>query len=268
MKKLISLFLAFNLLIPPCFSATTNNAINNSGSFAPGVMLTGVSYPRIHGALMASGDNDLYTVPTGKRLIVFAGRCYNSTGSSITAIYKVKISATYYVMAANTTCTNGTDGTLTLSAYILNAGESVSINTSAQDLDVTINGILYDATVPMYSVHVTSLSTGDNTIYTVPSGKTAYIVDSVPSTTSPNPFVCGTIRMRNEAGGSRTITGYVVASGQSSGSGYQVREGVSISDSGFLTLTSCSNMNAGDFVVVNTSSGTGTQRVWLNVIEA
>lgn len=265
MKKLISFLIVLSLIVPPCFAATQNNAVNSVGSSPWGITLTGVSYPAIRVNNAGTGNIDLYTVPTGKKLFIFNGRWTNTTGGTINATYQIKIGGTYYVFAAATSAGANTDGVLTRSGYVLNPGDIVSINTDASGLTVNLNGILFDSTVPITSTHGTTLSTGDNTIYTCPTGKTAFLLDTENPTQSP--FNAGIFRQRNESGATRTYSTYVVPSGQSPADAYAVRKSVNVTNNNFLTSTASANLNAGDFLAINTDSGTGTQRYWFTVME-
>src|SRR5262249_3446826 len=115
------------------------------------------------------GHNDIYTCPTGKRAIVVESTMYNHAGISSTIFMEVKISGTYY---PTTLSVNPSDQTATSrsNTYILEAGESVSVNISAQPVNVFTQILEFDNTANIRTVKITSFGAGDNTVYTVPGG--------------------------------------------------------------------------------------------------
>jgi hypothetical protein len=58
------------------------NSIGGGSFIYP--QLTGVKFLNAFGSNLSTGDNDLYTVPTGKKaLVCSAGRAYNQSGGNI-----------------------------------------------------------------------------------------------------------------------------------------------------------------------------------------
>lgn len=92
------------------------------------VNLPNVANAQIYNSNTAAGDNDLYTVPAGKRAIA---ACYHFNPSLMTStIYQeVKIGGTYYKVTANQTPNFDITGTTGVwGGIVLEAGQSLSVN--------------------------------------------------------------------------------------------------------------------------------------------
>jgi len=268
MKK----FIIFLALCGTLSAQRIQNSINNPLSSLGSLNLSGGVPKNIFVSHITSGNVDLYTPAAGKRALVSNFTVYNDSAGTPTGYPEVKVSATYYPLAsvAATIAANTTsnivfglilDSTTTLA---FNAGTTAVINVWASIIE-------YDATVPVFSKYVAGLASGNNTIYTVTSGRTGCLL----STTSSNKdaaFGLNTgaksVGYFNGSGGSRTITVNLVPSGGSVATtnlfGFSISTGNNALYAGAVG-SAC--LSAGDFVNIATDANTATQFAWVNVIE-
>lgn len=216
-------------------------------------------------ASVNTGDTDLYTVPTGKKALICNQNSYNSSVGNITYFWQIKVSSTYYRISSSVTLATGnrTSSTTVPAAIVLSAGESISINTATNNgLNVWIRVIEFDATFAgVKTARILSLANGDNTLYTVPAGKTAIILGTHMEM---NP---GTINFCNASGASRDVIIYIVPSGETAGTTNQVFPTTAVGNGVFQQFTVNASMDAGDFIVINTNSGTAGQNAYVTYME-
>jgi hypothetical protein len=223
--------------------------------------LTGASYPSIHGLAMASGTTDIYTVGVGKRLFVAMVMYQNASGSGITFSVNAKISGTYYRITNDTTLSTGN-----LNAsnpyFVFEAGESIAITTTGSGGSVYVYGVLYDSSVPFYSPRLTTLASGDNTLYTAQAGITALPL-------SPFGFltVGGHTFYSNASGGVRNVQWYQVPSGSSVGTSTQILFTTGVNNNAINNFARYTNLGPGDSIVINTNAATATQFAWMTIME-
>lgn len=217
---------------------------------------------------ISTGDTDLYTVPTGKRAIVTTMCGFNPSAGSITWYPKVKISGTYYRLNSGSAAGAGTFSAPTSVSFILEAGEILAINTiTTNGLNVSTSIIEFDAASPLKTVKLAGLSTGDNTLYTCPSGKTALPLGPSLLFGGINPTVfCPFLYVVGDASGGDTFVLHLVPSGGSAGSTNKIAT-VTPSANARGTASFAGSLGAGDFIVVNASTGDAAQIAWMNLVE-
>lgn len=146
------------------------NAINLcSGWPVESFSFTGAKYRGVYGANLSAGDNDLYTVPAGKKAQFMNITFYNSSGTGRVATPQIKISGTYYQVTFAPTV--GSLGVATSQPSIIaNAGEILSVNlaTGATGFNIRAVVIEFDDSVGLKSARVLSLASGNNTPNLVP----------------------------------------------------------------------------------------------------
>lgn len=211
---------------------------------------------------MTAGENDIYTVPAGKKLFVPQWQFNNTTGVAIVCIMKVKIGATYYRLEVNfNVAANGT-GNSGSWGYIFNAGEIVAVNAAAAGVSFAARGFLFADTVPFKSVRLNSMAVGDNELYPCPPDKTAivYGFGGGGFHSAPN------IVITNDTGAAITFKTSVVPSGIANALIYQ-KNSASLATASKTTHFAEALLAAGDRIIVNSSSATAGQTAAAHVYE-
>lgn len=229
--------------------------------------LSNASFVNASALNVASGSiTDIYTCPSGKKAALYNTNIY--TPSSSTVNWYFKSGGNYYVLDRETV--NGGNDYL-LSGIVLDAGEGLSVDTTVSGLNIWFSIIEFDDDVPLKSVKTLSLSTGDNTVYTCPSGKTAIPywdnlcrnLDSAAVLTATNG-----VSYQNSSGTTRTIHMYCVPNGGSTATTNEITNGArSISNGNHGNNRVIPYLTAGDYFVVNVDANTATQWVYVTVWE-
>lgn len=248
-------------------SSATNGQSWKSALSWGGVPLQNIKFPSGQLANAGSGDIDAYTCPTNRRAMILSVQAYNTAGTTTNWHPQVKISGTYYQLQVDSAI--GTLGQATLSSssinYILDPNEIFSIHTSQSGLNLILRIVEFDNTSNIKSSKLTTLASGNNTVYTCPANKTAMLLSGelIPLYATSATQAC----YMNNSGGSRNIIWYVVPSGQSVGSTYQFITTTAVGSNTRSNLTLMASLNTGDFIVINTNANTATQMAWVNVLE-
>lgn len=246
----------------PVLDATNFTNIPSDGGFGY-PSLSGFKYVRISGGNLQIGDNDLYIVPEGKKCLIGIGRgiAYNTSGGTVVIFGQMKISSTYYRMTSNNSVTAGNTNGLTFQSFVLNAGESYSVNADATGLNYFLSGIEFDDTeTELKTYYDLSLTSGNQTLYTVPAGKNAIGTYNLFNTNTH-------VAVVNDSGGSINYYIHNVPSGDSADSTNQVGPTSAAADNTIKTLNIESGLDSGDFIVVNSSSANAGQIAWVTVYE-
>lgn len=233
---------------------------SSSGSFSflspAGTILPNLVFRNVYKNITATGNTDLYTCPTNKRAIACEIALFNNSGVTITSGFyaTIKVSGTYYQSTPAATVSNLTNGSRS-SHYILEAGETIAVNVNQQPCNVWGGVMEFDNTSNLKSAKLTAFVVGDNTVYTVPVGKTSVIL---PNTFTSCNGTIGTLSYGNSSGTTRSITFNVVNSGGSPGTTNQIAPTTSVPSPNILFSPSITGftMVSGDFFSINTD---GTQ---------
>jgi hypothetical protein len=189
----------------------------------------------------------------------------NNSGVGNISLYpEIKVSGTYYrLQTTSAPLANGSQNTnFTAIGYIAEAGEIIAINTATNNGAMVSAGVVqFDNTCLLYSSKLTSLSAGDNTVYTVPSGKTATLLSAVFGTSIGS---IGAMVYVNASGGARTFSWKFKPSG---GSATLLAPSQSPGDGTRTQVATALSMAAGDSIIINTDAATATQFAWVNVME-
>lgn len=212
--------------------------------------------------ISGSGHNDIYTVPAGKKALILPNfRVMNLSAGSIDAYTEIKVSATYYRMGTTAASfTTGTGGSLgATTGFVLNAGESLSINcATTAGLAVRGAAIEFDAAeTRVATARILALTSGDQTLLTVPAGKSVAII------TSTVPANLGIVTIANNSGGSLNYYVNEVPSGDSVASANQMYPATAIADKGATAFQIGATLTAGDIISVNSSGSGAGQVAWV-----
>ena len=248
----------------PCVlgaSCTVSGGSGGSGPIAgaPGSLMNNSKYVGVAGAgHVASGDVDLYTVPSGKIGIIVGANAYNDSMSAVDVFWEVKIGGTYYQIVQSHSVMGGALYSGQDVDIILPAGETFSVNVGTGSV-INPSAEIWeaDATSNLASAIVTSFISGDNTIFTSPTGRSASLLPGFVDVGPVNLYYF------NASGGTTLTSWNLVPSGGSVGTNNLLSSGNSITTGTAGNIQADISMNAGDFVSLNTNS-TGKQIAWIN----
>lgn len=214
-----------------------------------------------------TGDNDVYTVPAGRKAIVVGIAFWNISGTSPNVVGKMKVSGTYYRATATTAITSGTATTIR-GIIPLEAGDAFNLNFSA---GITCNVILsiieFDAVSPVTIARLLgTLINGDNTLYTCPAGYTACPLTLLDISKSGSTGV-GTYVYENESGGTLTLVTNIVASGGSASANNKIGSN-SASNNAVTSPSIPFSLEAGDFISINSGSNNANQAAFAIFFES
>jgi hypothetical protein len=211
-----------------------------------------------------SGNVDLYTVPSDKKLLVsYQLNFYNNTAGPLDIYLAIKVSGTYYKISnTSTIAANTSAGAQLPSVIVLNAGETIAVVTTGAGINVALQLHEFSDTEKIKTERILSLANGDNTLYTVPANKKAIILSTTNYITG-NP---GTISVSNYSGGTRTLKFYSVKSGNAISDSYKIAGNTSISNNATGSGNVNQSLTEGDFLALNTNAASN-QIAWVTLFE-
>lgn len=235
-----------------------------SNNIYPFIKLNNAAIKRVIATTTGSGDLDVYTCPAGKRAAIQTLYGTNTNASAAVIYVQLKISSTYYRLTTNSSSISTTTQYAQNVQYTLEGGETLAINSTQSGVNVTTTIIEYDtAGSSVKSAKLINPSNGDNTLYTCPTGKTAFITASQNGLylTGNNSFnVCT----------DATSTSYyfnLVPSGGSVATGNKIFPTTTLAANTRTQINMNVTLTAGDFINYNTATGASGQIAWINVIE-
>jgi hypothetical protein len=250
----------------------TGSTFGGEGCLSPaGTLLPNASFKSSIVHSTSTGNTDIYTCPANKRAIITEITVFNGHAStSSTLVPMLKIGSTYYPMTPSATVTNQLTGSRSVT-YILEAGETIAVNMTQQPFNVVATIMEFDNTSNLKSAKITTptLTSGDNTIYTVPNGKSALVLNNTLTMCSGT---SGTFGYGNASGGNITVKFNVVASGGSPSTSNLMSPNngttnVIATGLGYAPTATSFSMGAGDFISVNLSGGGSDQIAFVTVVE-
>lgn len=244
-------------------------AVNSNGGTLNVVPfgLMGAYNGKFVGAMIAgagTGDIDIYTVPTSKKAIIAGVAGYNPTAGTINWYGQMKLSGTYRRVTGTIGSLTNT-GSSAVANFILEAGDKLAIHTDATGLNVFPNIYEVDDTAPIKTASLASFSVGDNTLYTVPGGKTAMVQGNPVTGFSPPISSAAAVGYTNDSGLARTIYVAFIPSGGSSIQG--AATGANVNNGSQAQRGIAPTLATGDAVILNTSSNAAGQFAWVTVLE-
>lgn len=246
---------------------TLQNNVNEYLASAPGgICLVTAKYPRANFNNGASGNNDTYTVPAGRRAIVLTSTFRSQSASSATLIQNWKISGTYYpvnfstqTVAAGTVVNDTVDG-----GFIMEAGEILSFNSSQSTMNIFAQVVEFSNQSNLRTVKTIGATNGDQTVYTCPAGKHAILMTgNGQALGSPNfaSFIS------NSSGGSITSNIYCVPNGGSKGAANLIQASIVTTTGSCTRIKFGGILNPGDFMVWNCNTASANALCAFTVLE-
>jgi len=226
--------------------------------YPPGCGLSAASYVTTAAAI-AAGDNDLYTVPAGKRAFVHHLFLTQSTGASVTYCPGAKISGAYQRLAGNLSLTTGQVVALGQSSFqfVYEAGETITLNATGAMTGI-LGIVLFNNTEPLKTVRLTSLAVGDNTLYTSNNGAT------LPDALMRAIGATGNLQYVNTSGAAISVLGKWKSGSTTIA---QAVSATSVANNGKTAITFLPVMGPGDVAILNSNSASAGQFAWIVVAE-
>lgn len=209
---------------------------------------------------LAGGDNSIaLTIPSGYKAVAYKSSLGNGTGASKTWQWKITRDAVTYMVSTASAINNG--GTNSLSPCVVYPTDALIFNvaTGGAGLFAAFNFLLVPDTDALKFTAL-PLALGDTTLYTVPVGKKAFLLNAdMNNWFQPLP----SIYYANISGGTRLFKTYIVPNGESA---IQVGQSSIATNGGSAPSLGVMQMNAGDVLVAN-SDGSGAQLATFAVME-
>lgn len=233
------------------------------------------SHPSGYTVSCANGANDLYTVPTGRKALVSDVIVTNISGGSVA--YKPQLKAvggTYYDLGNSKSESDQGIGhvygmnSINFSApIVLNAGETFAVFTNASGMAMWAYIVEFDASSPLSRADLTTFVSGDNTLFTVPTGKTVSFGGTQGSIANQPVLSLNAFVYRNSTGSTVSMGSInMVPSGGSPGVGNQFATTNSVVTGTGFSKYFAGNLSPGDFVSINVNSTAAGQIAWVNYI--
>lgn len=208
-------------------------------------------------AAASAGNNVVYTVPAGKRVIVNSVFYSNYGGSSVSCNLYSRISGVDHRFTLSTSAAASGGIGLHSGSWMFEAGESIVIGLSGGSINITIDVIEMSSSQIPKRILVNSFVIGDNTIYTCPVGKKAFLFSPEINFAFGFSALHAALCIINDSGGSITQSVHYKPNGQPK---YQLQAatGGNGGRNSFASLPKY--INAGDEIIYNTSSSAGTNQ--------
>lgn len=213
----------------------------------PGVSAQYLVQKAVYAGNLASGHNDIYVCPAGKKAYITSNSGHNPSGSSISVYRYLKKDGVYYQVRSVSTMAANANITANASAIplLLNAGEGISINCSAAGGNYAISVWEMPDTDKLQRKEVLGLASGINIIYTVPAGKRAIIWPAANYSINGDMF----IHCSNSTTNVITVKWHVIKNGESGGTAtIMKRDSVPSRGEGFFQ--GAGMLSAGDSIAI------------------
>lgn len=206
---------------------------------------------------LAAGDNDLYTVPAGRKAVLLSCQLFNPGAAAVKLNGQLKAGGVYYRTGADVTDNPNGAGLVQTAFPVMEAGESFSVHANGA-VTAFWQVCEFDAATPLKSGRAV-LGVGNNTLYTVPAGKTANLVQSNSG------GYLSAVSAGGDATNSATLAAHVLKSGESVTAANRIVAG-NVPANSFTSLTMYAPPVAagGSVVVVADASGAFA---WVNLFE-
>lgn len=230
--------------------------------------LYGAKYKNPYLASAIIGNNDVYTVPAGRKAIVINFGFTNTSGGNVGVYPQLGISATYYKVGPTQTISTSTyfSGNFQqIPEMVLLAGDVLSFNcATTAGLVIWATVVEFSASSPVTTYRNMALANGDNTLYTVPAGISAMVMRALAIGEWGG---AGFWYYMNSSASPATLNWYNIPSGQSKGNA-TITTVASVVTAGTTARQAIASVLApGDVILVNTNLNLGGQIAWINVAE-
>lgn len=218
-----------------------------------------------------AGITDIYTAPAGKMAWIYPRiGVYHQSGSASTYSFRIKTTdGVYHRVTASASVTAANQNIpVTNTGFLLNPGESFSISSTVQGINVFTGITEFDENPSIKRATLYNFSIGDNVLYTVPTGKTANFLTSGSfnsATLTSTGDQSGIIA--NNTGNTISYSYYVVPFGQAVGDNYKLLAATNIGNTSQAIFGIFSTLSSGDSVVINCDTASNEIFSFINIIE-
>lgn len=220
---------------------------------------------KIVSAAIVIGNNDVYTVPAGYKAVIVQGVFNNNTAGVFAHYLAVKRSSVYTRISANSNTVANQPSAFSLAyTFVFLPGDIIAVNSAAVAGRVHFKIALIPDNVPINSYLVTTVSSSDTVLYTVPPGKRAKII--AYSASNLNNTNYGNVFIGNLTGGGVTFNLSYIPNGQTKDSTHLILS-ITIGTGTVGAPNIVDLMEAGDSLVMSTSPTNPGSWWLLTVIE-
>lgn len=230
-----------------------------------GLVLPGMKFVSAHASSLASGNIDLYTVPAGRKAICIGYTFTQNSAATDTIYLEVKIGGAYYRLESDVSISTNSYVQRAVTCPVLAAAQVVAVNiaTGGATSGCWVNMVEFDANSSFKSSQVVAPVSGDNTVYTCPTGYNACVISG------PLLEAIAGLGFINQSGGSRSIRWHNVPSAGSAATNNIIRDTTAVSNStvNMNNPAGATRQASGDFWVINLSADAASSLVFINVME-
>ncbi len=162
----------------------------------------------------AANYTDLYTVLPSRKAIVGSWSANNQSGSTSDTYLALKRAGVYYRISVLRTLltVQGINDNMGNFPFVFEAGDVIAVFATNTNMNTKLAVVTFDSSSALKSIVKTGLTSGDNTVYTCPTGKRLRLAGGNGGNqwiVSINAF------WPNDTGNTRTVKQYFVPSGDS-----------------------------------------------------
>lgn len=222
----------------------------------------------VQDVIVTSTNTNVFTVPTGKKALILYYTARNTSGSSSFTYIALNLSSSYYPIDTESLTSIPTDHTVsrTQSAfYVFQAGETIAVVSSVtSDIRVTIFYCVFNAAVALVSpIKYSDWVDGDNTLYTNSAYTNGMILPSVSSgiISTTNVF-----QLYNGTPSFVTYHFYNVPDSETTSTLYAIGSSIKIAKDTATSSDTAFCLAYGDSIVVNSTTASDTQIVYVTLL--
>lgn len=227
------------------------------------VPVNNVKFPSCYGVNLSAGNHDLYTVPSGKMALVIDVTSTVPAGNptSVTGLSEAKISGTYHPFDffALGQAAGHYGEQRSLAPFLLRAGEIFAVNTDHSGLTAWPFIVEFDSVANITDTRLLSLSSGNNTLFTMPGGKTVAFVGMPSGLDLPG---AGRVWYYNGTLADRTIQANLVPASGSPSLNNAIFNGA-VPSGQMVQAVLYGGLAPGDTININTDSSASGQIAWI-----
>jgi hypothetical protein len=135
---------------------------------------------------------------------------------------------------------------------VLEAGDSIAIETSAVDLNVVLRIFELEATGPLKCARITSWAAGDNDLIVCPEGRIYLVASLTTESITSRAFLV----LSNESGGAVTMVAHKTTVGGATSNATRLTADLTVNDNAISSVACQTALEEDERIVVNSSADT------------